>query len=268
MWQVTRSPATDEASLRIARSPTRRTPVPGGRSRKESLTTSRRRPRSMSKFVISPPMTTPSESHRCPRPCARTSLISAVRSRPRRCCRRSIVYPRGRVKRAGATRSSWRHASSASCRRARPTVATTASRPPASRHKTLEDFDFSYQRSVRKEVVVHLGTLDFVEARDNVIFLGPPGTGKSHLAIALGIRACQAGHRVAFGTAARWVDRLGEAHHKGLLHDELVRLGRTPLLIIDEVGYIPFEAEVVSLKGDSYRLKDRDLGRVPNDDAA
>jgi DNA replication protein DnaC len=185
--------------------------------------------------------------------------------------------------------------------------------------KTLEDFDFSYQRSVRKEVVTHLGALDFVEAKDNVIFLGPPGTGKSHLAIALGIRACQAGHRVAFATAAQWVDRLGEAHTQGRLHDELIRLGRTPLLIIDEVGYIPFEAEaanlffrlvssryerasvivtsnkpfgrwgevfgdatvaaamidrlvhhaeVVSLKGDSYRLKDKDLGRVPNDDAA
>ena len=115
-----------------------------------------------------------------------------------------------------------------------------AARFPA--HKTLENFDFSYQRSVRKEVVSHLGALDFVEAKDNIIFLGLPGTGKSHLAIALGIRACQAGHRVAFATAAQWVDRLGEAHHKGLLHDELVRLGRTPLLIIDEVGYIPFEA--------------------------
>jgi DNA replication protein DnaC len=185
--------------------------------------------------------------------------------------------------------------------------------------KTLEDFDFSYQRSIRKEIVTHLGALDFVDAKDNVIFLGPPGTGKSHLAIALGIRACQAGHRVAFATAAAWVDRLGEAHAQGRLHDELIRLGRIPLLIIDEVGYIPFEAEaanlffqlvsaryerasvivtsnkpfgrwgevfgdatvaaamidrlvhhaeVVSLKGDSYRLKDRDLGRVPNDDAA
>lgn len=180
-------------------------------------------------------------------------------------------------------------------------------------YKTLEDFDFSFQRSVRKEVVVHLGALDFIEAKDNVIFLGPPGTGKTHLGIALGIRACQAGHRVAFATAAEWVARLGRAHNAGDFHLALRNLGRVPLLIIDEVGYIPFDAEaanlffqlissryerasvivtsnkpfgrwgevfgdqavaaamidrlvhhaeVVNLKGDSYRLKDRDIGRV------
>jgi len=190
-----------------------------------------------------------------------------------------------------------------------------AARFPA--RKTLEDFDFDHQRSVRQDVVAHLGALDFIEAKSNAVFLGPPGTGKSHLSIALGIRACLAGHRVAFATAAEWVDRLGAAHDAGKLQDELKRLGRFPLVVIDEVGYIPFQgeaanlffqlvssryerasmivssnkafsrwgevfgddtvaaamidrlvhhAEVVNLKGDSYRLKGRDLGRVPSDD--
>jgi IstB-like ATP binding protein len=73
------------------------------------------------------------------------------------------------------------------------------------------------------------------------------GTGKTHLAIGLAIRGCQAGHRVQFATAAQWVARLAEAHHAGRLQAELVRLGRYPLLVIDEVGYIPFEPEAAIL---------------------
>ena len=96
-------------------------------------------------------------------------------------------------------------------------------------------------------MIAHLGTLDFVAAKDNVIFLGPPGTGKTHLATGIAIRACQAGHRVAFATAAQWVARLAEAHNAGKLQAELARLGRYPVLVVDEVGYIPFEAEAANL---------------------
>ncbi len=161
--------------------------------------------------------------------------------------------------------------------------------------KTLEEFDFSFQRSVQKTLVLHLGQLDFLTAKDNVVLLGPP-------------------QRVAFATATEWVSRLGDAQRQGRLDEELRKLLWTPLLIVDEVGYIPFDAqaanlmfslvssryeraslivtsnkpfsawgeifgdevvaaamidrlvhhaEILSLKGDSYRLRDRDLGGRP-----
>jgi hypothetical protein len=99
--------------------------------------------------------------------------------------------------------------------------------------KTLEEFNFDHARGLKRDVILHLGTLDFVTAKENVIFLGPPGTGKTHLATGLGIRACQAGHRVLFATASQWVDRLAEAHNAGRLQAELIRLARYPLLVVD-----------------------------------
>ena len=97
-----------------------------------------------------------------------------------------------------------------------------AARFPA--RKALEDFDYDYQRSLKREVIAHLGTLDFVGARENVVFLGPPGTGKTMLSIGLGIRACQAGHRVLFATAAEWVARLAERRQGVKIRASLTRV--------------------------------------------
>ncbi len=95
--------------------------------------------------------------------------------------------------------------------------------------KTLEEFDFSFQPSIREKEIISLSSLDFVEKKENIIFLGPPGVGKTHLSVALGIKACMAKYRVVFITAQKLLEELLLSAKDGSLLDKLLGYSRLNL---------------------------------------
>ena len=110
------------------------------------------------------------------------------------------------------------------------------------RIKTLESFDFAFQPSLDRNRILALAQLDFIARGDVVHLLGPPGTGKSHLAIALGVEAVKAAKSVYFATLAEIIASLEKAEREGGLTQRIRFLTRNALLIVDEIGYLPVTA--------------------------
>lgn len=108
-------------------------------------------------------------------------------------------------------------------------------------HKTLADFDFDFQPTLDRKQIAELSTLRFVEEKQNVILLGPPGVGKSHLAIAFGIAATEAGYRTYFTSASDMVASLQSAHLEGSAQYKMRTYTGPSLLVIDELGYLPMD---------------------------
>lgn len=114
------------------------------------------------------------------------------------------------------------------------TAMKTAGLPSA---KTIEQYDFTFHKNLKKKEVMSLFDLKFIESHENVIFLGPPGVGKTHLAISLAIKACHHGFKVYFTTMNTLIGKLKEpqSRHKAYLTSALV--------IVDEVGYLPVDSQ-------------------------
>jgi len=113
--------------------------------------------------------------------------------------------------------------------------------------RTIEGFDFAFQPSADERLIRELSTGNFIANGENVLIFGPPGVGKSHLAIGLGRKIVEQGHTVRFTTATALLSILGKAETEGGLSDKLTEYCKPRLLIIDELGYLPFERRAAHL---------------------
>ncbi|HUV63822.1 MAG TPA: ATP-binding protein, partial [Sedimentisphaerales bacterium] len=126
--------------------------------------------------------------------------------------------------------------------------------------------DFSVMHSLNKQKILELSRCEWIDKRENCCLVGSPGTGKTHIAIALGLAACREGHKVRFFTAAGLVNRLEELRKQYQLERFLTQLDRTDLLICDELGYLTFSRMGAELlfPGLSGRTNDRCLAGSPD----
>ena len=113
--------------------------------------------------------------------------------------------------------------------------------------KTLEDFDFSFQPSIDKRQIEELATMRFMENKENIVFLGPPGVGKTHLATALGLIAARHRFSTYYINCHQLIEQLKKAHFENRLPDRLKVLSKYRMLIIDEIGYLPMDMQGANL---------------------
>lgn len=113
--------------------------------------------------------------------------------------------------------------------------------------KTLEEFDFSFQPKIDDKLIRELGNLNFLSKAENLMFIGPPGVGKTHLAVAIGMKVAQNRKRVLFFTAEKLIEQLNAADVSGKLPSYLDIMGRIDLLIIDELGYLKMTRQSAEL---------------------
>lgn len=113
--------------------------------------------------------------------------------------------------------------------------------------KTLDDFDFDFQASIDKDQIMDLATMRFVHNQENVVFLGPPGVGKTHLAVSLGMLAASNRLSTYYINCHRLIEQLNKAHYENRLPERIKTFSKYSVLIIDEIGYLPMDIQGANL---------------------